>query len=238
VNEHFHPTSIPAVRWPPIAAANLRAGECDHALRPQRIPPHARTLVSVAVVGWMLTGCIATTEFKTPTTDSQEFPMTASVPPITAEDIGRRVLKLIDSLRSAQDFAPEHIEQATGMRVEFNDEDRNIYGFGGKLTEEWSYSLVSTPDKQGEKPTSLRFSFDDTSRKQADPAPICTLKFEDYSKALTASGFAVKPMQGYQGIEGWYFTRDNIGVMAYTHGKADPAAGPACISSLAISAYA
>ena len=169
--------------------------------------------------------------------------MTANVPPITAEDIGRRVLKLIDSLHSAQDFAPEHIEQATGMRVALNsddpnDDDPNIYGFGGKLTEEWSYSLVSTPDRLGEKPTSLRFSFDDTSRRQADPTPICKLRFEDYSKALTASGFTVKPMQGYQGIEGWHFVRDNIGVMAYTHGKADPAAGPACISSLAISAYA
>ena len=164
--------------------------------------------------------------------------MIATVPPITAEDIGRRVLKLIDSLHSAQDLAPEHIEQATGMRVEHNGDDPNIYGFGGKLTEAWSYSLVSTPDKLGEKPTSLRFSFDDTSRKQADPTPICKLKFDDYSKALTESGFTIKPMQGYQGIEGWYFVRDNIGVMAYTHGKADPAAGPACLSSLAISAYA
>ncbi len=164
--------------------------------------------------------------------------MTANADPATAEDIGRRVLKLIDTLHSARDLAPEHIEQATGMRVEINDEDPNIYGFGGKLTDEWSYSLVSTPDKLGEKPSSLRFSFDDTSRNHADPAPICTLGFEDYSKALAASGFAAKPMQGYRGVEGWYFTRENIGVMAYTHGKVDPAAGPACVSKLVISAYA
>ncbi|NOT88172.1 MAG: hypothetical protein HOP03_08310 [Lysobacter sp.] len=164
--------------------------------------------------------------------------MTATVPPITAEDIGRRVLKLIDSLHSAQDLAPEHVEQATGLRVELNDDDPNIYGFGGKLTEQWSYSLVSTPDKLGEKPSSLRFSFDDTSRGQADRAPICTPDFDGYSKALTAAGFAATPMQTYPGSDAWYFKRGDIGVMAYAQGKADPQVGPVCLSRLVISAYA
>jgi hypothetical protein len=164
--------------------------------------------------------------------------MTATAPPVTAEDIGRRVLKLIDSLHSAQDIAPERIQQATGLPVEFNDEDPNIYGFGGKLTEQWSYSLVSTPDKLGEKPSSLRFSFDDTSRQHADPAPICVPDFDAYSKALTAAGFAVTPLQTYPGSDAWYFKRGDIGVMAYTQGKTDPQVGPVCLSKLIISAYA
>ena len=156
--------------------------------------------------------------------------------PITAEDIGRRVLKLIDSLRSAEDLAPERIEQATGIKVEFNDEDRNIYGFGGRLTDAWSYSLVSTPDKLGEKPSSLRFSFDDSTRDQADPTPICTLRFEDYSQAMTAAGFAASPMRTYPGSDAWYFRRGDIGVMAYTQGKTEPQVGPVCLSKLIISA--
>ncbi len=164
--------------------------------------------------------------------------MTASVPPVTAEDIGRRVLKLIDSLHSASDLAPERIEQATGLRVDINDEDPNIYGFGGKLTDAWSYSLVSTPDKLGEKPSSLKFSFDDTSREQADPAPICALDFDAYSKALAAAGFAATPMPTFPGSDAWYFKRGDIGVMAYPQGKADPQAGPVCLSKLIISAYA
>lgn len=164
--------------------------------------------------------------------------MTATVPPITAEDIGRRVLMLIDSLHSAQDLAPERIEQATGMSVELNDDDPNIYGFGGKLTEQWSYSLVSTPDKLGEKPSSVQFSFDDTSRGQADRTPICTPDFDGYSKALTAAGFTATPMQTYPGSDAWYFKRGDIGVMAYAQGKADPQVGPVCLSKLVISAYA
>jgi hypothetical protein len=194
-----------------------------------------------AAIGCAVSGCAATPSYQTPSTGSQEFPMTATVPPITAEDIGRRLLKLIDSLHSARDLAPEHIEQATGLRVELNDDDPNIYGFGGKLTEQWSYSLVSTPDKLGEKPNSLRFSFDDTSREQAgqtDRAPICAPDFEGYSKALTAAGFAATPMQAYPGSDAWYFKRGDIGVMAYTQGKSDPQVGPVCLSKLVISAYA
>ncbi len=157
---------------------------------------------------------------------------------ITAEEIGRRVLKLIDGLRSAEDLAPERIEQATGIKVEFNDDDRNVYGFGGRLTDEWSYSLVSTPDKLGEKPSSLRFSFDDVTRDRADPTPVCALRFEDYSQALTAAGFAVSPMPTYPGSDAWYFKRGDIGVMAYARGRTDPQVGPVCVSKLIISAYA
>ena len=98
--------------------------------------------------------------------------MIATEAPITAEDIGHRVLKLIDRLQSAQDLAPEHIERITGIHVEINEDDPGIYGFGGKLTADWSYSLVSSPDQPGEAPTSLRFSFDNTHRDPTDPADL------------------------------------------------------------------
>ncbi len=165
--------------------------------------------------------------------------MSAVATPITADEIGRRVLKLIDSIRSAQDLAPEHIERQTGLSVERNHSDPNIYGFGGALTDAWAYNLVSTPQKQGEKPTSLRFSFDDqTSGSQADPADICGLDFQGYSQALKSAGFDSKPMHSRRGIDAWYFTRGDVGVMAYTHGNANPEQGKACISKLIISAYA
>ena len=167
--------------------------------------------------------------------------MIATDAPITAEDIGHRVLKLIDSLHSAQDLSPEHIERVTGIQVEINEDDPGIYGFGGKLTADWSYSLVSSPDRLGEKPTSLRFSFDDTHRDRANPAslaPICKMRFDDYRQALVSAGFTAKPMPTFPGSDSWYFSRGDIGVTAYALGKADPQAGPVCLSKMIISAYA
>jgi hypothetical protein len=173
-----------------------------------------------------------------PATATQESSMSAVATPINAEEIGRRVLKLIDSIRSAQDLAPEHIERQTGMSVERNASDPNIYGFGGNLTDAWAYNLVSTPQKQGQKPTSLRFSFDDQTSGKADPADICGLDFQDYSQALKSAGFDSKPMHSRSGLDGWYFSRGDVGVMAYTHGRANPEKGKACISQLVINTYA
>ncbi len=164
--------------------------------------------------------------------------MSAVNTPITAEEIGRRVLSLIDSIRSTQDIAPEHIERQTGMHVERNQSDPNIYGFGGNLTDAWAYNLVSTPLKQGEKPTILRFSFDDQTNGQADPKDICGMDFNDYRDALKSAGFDSKPMHSRNGLDGWYFSRGDVGVMAYTHGRANPDEGKACISQLVISTFA
>lgn len=167
--------------------------------------------------------------------------MIATETAITAEDIGHRVLRLIDSLHSAQDLAPGHIERITGIAVEINEDDPGIYGFGGKLTADWSYSLVSSPDRLGETPTSLRFSFDDTSRDGADPAnpaPICETRFDDYTQALVSAGFTARPMPTFPGSDSWYFSRGDIGVTAYALGKTGAEATPACLSKLIISAYA
>lgn len=167
--------------------------------------------------------------------------MIATEAPITAEDIGHRVLKLIDSLHSAQDLSPEHIERITGIHVEINEDDPGIYGFGGTLTADWSYRLVSSPDRLGETPTSLRFSFDDTQRDRATPAglaPICEMGFDDYRQALVSAGFTAKPMPTFPGSDSWYFSRGDIGVTAYALGKTDPQVGPVCLSKMIISAYA
>lgn len=165
--------------------------------------------------------------------------MSAVATPITAEDIGRRILKLIDSIRSAQDLAPEHIERETGIHVEFSADDPNVYGFGGDLNQDWAYNLISSSEKIGAKPTSLHFSFDDRSAgRDADPASICGMDFDDYRRAMTSAGFESKPMYGYRGLDSWYFSRDDVGILAYTHGNANPDEGKACISRIIISAYA
>jgi len=98
---------------------------------------------------------------------------------------------------------------------------------------------VSTPDKIGEKPTSLRFGFHDSSDDgSGDPEEICGLDIGAYRDALTAAGFSAKPMLGYRGIDALYFTRGEVGVTIHTHGHVDPDAGRACVSTIVISAYA
>ena len=162
--------------------------------------------------------------------------MDQSVHSDRAEDIGKRVLKLVENVRNADDIAPARIEQLTGMKVEFNPDDANEYGFGGQLTDAWAYNLVSLPDG-GAKPTRLMFSFDDESRANADMAPICALDFDDYAEALAAAGYRATPAPGKHGnVVLWDFVRDDVSVQVYVRGENDAKADHACVSKLIINA--
>lgn len=173
-----------------------------------------------------------------PTPAAQESPMTVTDVSMDAEEIGRRVLKLIASLHDARDLAPDRIERETGLPVAFNDHDPNVYGFAGALDGRWTYSLVSTPDREGAPPTSLRFSFDPAPGAQPDPAIVCTPSFEAYGKALGDLGFTSIPMQAYPGSHARYFSRGDIRVTAYASADPGDATARACLSRLIISAGA
>ena len=62
-----------------------------------------------------------------------------------AQDIGQRVLALVENVRGPGDLAPARIQELTGIKVEFNPDDANEYGFSGQLTDAWAYNLVSLP---------------------------------------------------------------------------------------------
>ncbi|HEY1137852.1 MAG TPA: hypothetical protein VGE64_10200 [Xanthomonadaceae bacterium] len=158
--------------------------------------------------------------------------MTTATHPVSAEDIGQRVLKLIGSLRSAGDLSPERIQQETGLQVERSPDDRNVYGFSGDINDQWSYNLVTTPDRQDAPPRSLRFSFDADAHGDVDPAPICRPTFTEYTRALTELGFAGEPMRAYPGSDAWHFNRGDINVMAYRRGGEQGD----CLSKLIVSA--
>lgn len=164
--------------------------------------------------------------------------MTTATSSITAEDIGQRVLKLIDSIRSADDIAPTQIEKVTGIKVDFNPADQNQYGFGGKLSDTWSYNLVSLTEADGSKPTRLMFSFDEQNHDDdADMSAICGLDFDAYAKALKQAGFKSEPAPGERNsTRYWDFSRGEVSVHVYVRGESDAKAGHTCVTSLIINA--
>lgn len=156
---------------------------------------------------------------------------------LTAEEIGGRVLKLIGAIRSADDIAPDRVERATGIKVAVNPDDHNEYGFGGKLDGAWSYNLVSLTENDGSRPSRLMFSFDDDSRGHADMAPVCTMDFDAYAKALAADGFARTPARGeHDRLLYWDFARGGVSVQVYVEGASETAGARSCVSKLIIHA--
>ncbi len=163
--------------------------------------------------------------------------MHSSQTPSTAEDIGQRVLKLVENVHGRDDIAPERIEQLTGIKVAFNPDDANEYGFSGQLTDAWAYNLVSLPESTGVKPSRIMFSFDDESRSNADMAPICALDFDDYAAALQNAGFTSNPARSkHDRLLYWDFSRDDVSVQIYVRGENDAKAEHTCVSKLIINA--
>jgi len=157
--------------------------------------------------------------------------------PRSAEDIGRRVLRLVENVRGPDDLAPTRIEELTGLKVEFNPEDAREYGTGGRLTDAWAYNLVTLPQIGEARPSQLMFSFDDQSGENADMGPISALDFDDYAAALAAAGFRSTPVPGRLGnILHWDFSRDDVTVQVYVRGENDDKVEHTCVSRLIINA--
>lgn len=163
--------------------------------------------------------------------------MTQAPSPDRAEDIGQRVLALVENVRGPDDIAPERIEALTGIPVRFNPDDASEYGFSGSLTEAWDYNFVSLPDAPGRTPSRAMFSFDDRTGGNADMAPIAALDFDGYAARLRAAGFRATPAYGpRQRVAHWDFARGAVSVQVYVRGVNDADAGHACVAKLIINA--
>lgn len=174
----------------------------------------------------------ATTPSQTSASAKLEQTMTTS---LTAEDIGHRVLTLIEGLHDAPDISPASIEEVFGMPLVFNANNANDYGYDGTLTAAWKYSFGSIADSRGDKPTQWSLSFDNQTHDGADMAPICTLDFDDYAKSLTDSGFKASPYYGEHGrLISWDFARGRVAVKINIRGESDAKPTHNCVSILTI----
>lgn len=161
--------------------------------------------------------------------------MTIAESPLTAEEIGHRVLKLIDGIHDIDDISPAHLERVFGMMVTVNPSDPNDYGYDGKLTDAWTYSFGSVPDLKGGKPSQLRLSFYDETHKGADMTPICGLDLDGYKRILTAAGFKATPYYGEFGrLVSWDFARGKVAVTINVRGESEAKATHSCVSVLTL----
>ncbi len=148
---------------------------------------------------------------------AKEPPMTVTdaVPTASAEDIGNRILRLIDSLKGPSDLNPAHVERATGIRVQTDPENSLRWGFGGPVDAQWNYDLGTITTADGKSVEGLLFAFE-PSEGEPDPAPVCTPDFDHYRHALEQAGFSAQPVRGRFGtVDSWNFERDAVSVHAY-----------------------
>lgn len=140
-------------------------------------------------------------------------------PTLTATEISRRVLKLIKSIDRLDKISPKNLEKIIGGKVDFKENDRNSYGYAGKIADsEWFYQIFSLTQINGETARRLEFSFERQDDKEDDLTPVCGFSFEDYKKELTKMRFSVTPYYGEHGrFLYWHFEKNSVQVNLRTY---------------------
>lgn len=139
--------------------------------------------------------------------------------PLTGEDISRRVLKLIGSLKSNADLTVEHLEQQTGLSMR-RAADGGSFGTGAAIDSNWSYNLLVGP-VLGEKKNQLTFDFDRTGDQNAPMTPVCALDFDDYARALKDMGFQDSAVRAeHNRISYWNF-QGPVSLRVYVEGESN-----------------
>jgi len=184
-------------------------------------------------------------------------------PDLTPEEVGWRMLKLIDSLKSFDELSLERIREATRLpmypvpKTSSHIFDMNLPGSG------WYYvlSYYDDPELQNSKNASYQFLNENES---ADMTPVCAMDYDAYVTALRSMGFQERedlaqydalhpyprrnertgrleePPPQFRRLPVYFFTRKNIKVQILRRREADAPDGKlyhACVESIGVSRY-
>lgn len=138
-------------------------------------------------------------------------------PALTPEVLGKKVLKLVKSIRTLNDISPNNLKRQTGINVSFNAEDRNRYGFGGNVTDasDWSYGFLAYSLNEKDRTNRIRFDFNYQLHEplKPDTTVVCkALEFNSVSEELQQAGFsAPNPSFSNHGYVGnWTMERGKV----------------------------
>ncbi|WP_299346584.1 hypothetical protein [uncultured Pseudoxanthomonas sp.] len=164
---------------------------------------------------------------------SDTSPATES-PALSAEEIGRRFLKLIEGLESREDLNLERVQRVLGVPLKrFDGTPEYLYGYSQPLGEGWYFSL----DYISGSPSLLRgvsLAFGKPGERFPDfPAFACNLDFEDYHNALLAVGFRDAPIYGEIGeLRSWRYYKGDITLSIIPQNVVAGTPGRLCVKSI------
>lgn len=159
-------------------------------------------------------------------------------PQLTPEQVWRKLMGLIDSLRDETDLNRGHIERAIGLPLAPDSESPATQGVYGKTTAGWSYIFELTRYSDDD----VRASFGaylpdlDTSTRVS---PTCTFPLRELHEALLARGFKATDLtsefdRSYQ----WVYDRDRFGLTVHYYFRSLPGDYDATCVDYVVMSYA
>ncbi|ALN63409.1 hypothetical protein GLA29479_2543 [Lysobacter antibioticus] len=136
----------------------------------------------------------------------------AEYPELTPSEVGNRVLRLLDGLKTTDGLTVDEVAAKTGLPLKYEPRG-NAHGLIIKLPDSpWFYSVVYRGDKLP-KAVELNYAYDG----DAPPAgePLCGLELDVVAKKLKDDGFMMRVDEDGIGQPlAYIFRRDRVDVMA------------------------
>ena len=162
---------------------------------------------------------------------ASESKSTTDNPTLTAEEIGKRFLKLIEGLESRQSLSLEHVQEVTGLTLE-PSENASFFGYSQGLDEGWFYTFTYIPEAPPVKKGNA-LDFEHRGNSFSDMTSVCGLDFDYYHNALKAMGYRDVPIYGEIGeLRSWRYYKDDITLSIIPQNVVAGEAGRLCVKSI------
>lgn len=164
-----------------------------------------------------------------PMTDPTAAP--AGNPHLSVEEVGKRFLRLLDSIHTRDDITKERIERVMGVPLSLATDGASYY-IVQKINEDWIFSfnfyLDGVVTKKG-----VELNFVNRHSRFADMKSVCPLNFDYYHNALKEMGFNAVDIYGeINQLVSWRYYRNDIAVSIVPQNIIPGEPTELCVSSI------
>jgi hypothetical protein len=153
-------------------------------------------------------------------------------PKLSAEEVGKRFLKLIGKLRSKSDLNLKLVQDTMEIKLSSVPGDPNHLASEASVAPDWSYVvgyIEATPSI--DKATFLEFR--NTKARFSDMTLICAVDFDSYHNALKSMDFRDSPIYGEIGqLEDWRYFKGDIAISIVTQSMIPGERDRLCVKSI------
>lgn len=158
----------------------------------------------------------------------------ADLPALSAEEIGKRFLKLIEGLESRSDLNVDRVRTTLGLKLPTASWDEYHFISEGPLGSDWSY-VVGFLEETPSNLKSVYLDFRNAKARFADMTPVCDLDFESYHSAFVAMGFRAVEIRGEIGqLENWRYYKNDFAMQIVPQNVVPGEAGRLCANSISM----
>ncbi|WP_372390573.1 hypothetical protein ACCQ05_12395 [Xanthomonas sp. NCPPB 3582] len=156
-----------------------------------------------------LSACASAAERRPPAKETTTMQPVATTenPTLSAGEIGKRFLKLIEGLESRNDLSLNLVRESMGLKFSAIPGDESHYVAEASLGSNWSY-IVGYLEETKSNQKSVYLDFRNSVARFANMTQICEIDFNYYHNALKAMEFVDHPTYGEIGqLEDWRYTK-------------------------------